>query len=392
MKIPNLIIVEPYRVFFPLGWLMGIVGVSYWSLVSTGLIVSYKPLYHGLIQIELFIFAFAVGFLLTALPKFLRTRSASIFELVSLIVVYILLASTTLSSAPLFISQWIFVLLVVLLIRFAIVRVIESKASPPFSFLLVGFGLFEGILGALLLIFPSSIFPLLGHKLLEQGMVLSLSLGVGTFLGPRLMGVVDTENAIVSLPGRVSNTTLRNSSSIVVVCTIGMLIFVSFLIETGWNREIGFYLRAVTAALCLARFSVLKIPRSKSITGILVATALWAMPLGLLLAGMLPHHEIGMLHLTYIGGFGLLIVTIGAQVITSHGGVHQFWLNHKKGAVLIATAIGFSTIVRMSATFFPNYYLFLIGISAWTFDVALLFWGIGVLRYLGSKMEKTQNA
>ena len=132
---------------------------------------------------------------------------------------------------------------------------------------------------------------------------------------------------------------------------------------------------------------MLKIPRAESVTGILAAIALWNMPLGILLAALLPSHEVGMLHLTYIGGFGLLILTIAAQVISSHGGVHRFWQTCKYGAIFIASMIGISALVRMSASCFPKYYFFLIGNAALIFITALVLWGIGVLRYLGSKSD-----
>lgn len=390
MKFPTMFIVEPYRIFFPLGWLTGLFGVSYWLFISAGWVTGYAPIYHGLIQIELFSSAFAVGFLLTALPKFLRTRTASSAEVWSFLIVYFVLACANLSSA-LIIAQSSFILFILLLVRFAVLRIKERKALPPFSFFLVAFGLFEGGLGALLLIAPLSMFPLLGQKLLEQGMFLSLSLGIGSFLGPRLMGVVDTENAMVSLPGRTkSNLPLYKSPSII-VCVIGLLILASFFIETGWDREVGLYLRAVTAFFCLARFNVLKIPQSPSITGILVATALWAMPIGILLAAFLPNHEVGMLHITYIGGFGLLILTIGAQVTSSHGGVHRFWQTYKTSFVIIALLTGISVLTRMSATLFPQHYFLLIGIAAFSFDLALVLWGLSVLRYLGSKTDRNHQ-
>jgi len=386
MKIPNVILNEPYRLFFPLGWLMGIVGSSYWVLVSTGLIVSYAPFYHGVIQIELFCSAFAVGFLLTALPKFLRTKSATNGELLCLLVAYLWLAAATLSNA-LLVAQWSFIFFISLLIRFAIIRVKERKSMPPFSFFLVAFGLFEGMLGALLVIYPSSTFPLLGQKLLAQGMFLSLSLGIGSFLGPRLMGVVDTENAMISLPGRGSNNLRWYRSPGNVVCAIGAIIFASFFIETGWHREVGLYLRAGAAFFCLARFNLLKIPRSQSVTGIFVAIALWSTALGILMAALLPRHEVGALHFTYIGGFGLLILTIGAQVVSSHGGIHRFWQIHKLGAIFIVSLMSVSALVRMSATFYPSHYFLLIGTAALAFDLAMIGWGIGVLKHVASTAE-----
>lgn len=360
---------------------MGIVGTSYWLLVSAGLIHSYAPLYHGIIQIELFSAAFAVGFLLTALPKFLRARTATNSELACLLVAYLWLAGSALAN-ELFCSQWGFVFLIALLVRFAVVRIKERKAMPPFSFFLVGFGLLEGIIGALLILYPSSMFPLLGQKLVLQGMFLSLSLGIGSFLVPRIMGVVDTTNAIVSLPGRGKELLPWYKSPGTVVCVIGALIFSSFFIETGWNREAGLLLRAGLTFACLARFDVIKLPRGQSIAGSLAAISLWTMALGIFAAALLPSHEVGALHLMYIGGFGLLILTIGAQVISSHGGVPHFWGTYKTYAICIALLMILSALLRMSASFLPELYFVLLGSAALLFDIAILSWGFGVLRYI----------
>ncbi|MCO6432335.1 MAG: NnrS family protein [Deltaproteobacteria bacterium] len=387
MKIPQIVLSEPYRIFFPLGFIMGLFGISYWVAVSTGLVQSYNPLYHGIIQIELFSAAFAVGFLLTALPKFLQARPTTMRELACLVAAYLVLGGAALLN-NLVISQWSFVILISLLIRFAAIRVKERKAAPPFPFLLVAFGLLEGVLGALLLIYPWQLFPGLGQLLLEQGMFLSLSLGVGSFLGPRLMGVVDPANAAVTLPRRAADNLPLYKSPAAIVLAIGLTIFVSFFIEAALHREVGIYLRAAAAFLCLARFNVIRIPRSRTVIGILAAVSLWCMPLGILLAGMFPEHASGMLHLLYIGGFGLLILTIGAQVISTHGGVHRFWEIYKNGAILIGVTVAASVVVRMSATLFPQHYFLLLGTAAMLFDTALILWGAGVLRYISSTISR----
>jgi uncharacterized protein involved in response to NO len=388
MKIPNIVLAEPYRLFFPLGWLMGIMGVSYWLLVSTNLVSTYNTFYHGSIQIELFCSAFAVGFLLTALPKFLGTRTTTKYELLALTVTYLVLAGTTLSGA-LFAAQGSFILLIFLLVRFAVVRVRERKSMPPYSFLLVAFGLLEGVVGAFLINYPCSLFPMLGQKFLEQGMFLSLSLGIGSFLAPRLMGVVDTANAVVSLPGRGDTNLPWYSSPIVAVLLIGLIIFVSFLVETGWNREVGFFLRATATFFCLVRFNIFRLPRRESLSGLFAAVALWSIALGTLLAAFFPNHEIAALHLMYIGGFSFLILTIGAQVISSHGGIHRFWQINKIGAILAALALLTATLCRFTATIFGAYYFGLLGISALAFDIAMLFWGIGLLGYLGNTPQRS---
>lgn len=372
---------EPYRLFFPLGWIAALIGVTYWLLVGTNITGSYNPLFHGLIQIELFASAFAVGFLLTALPKFLRTNSASNFELLSIFGTYLALSLSVLGYLPIM-AQICFIFMLLLVVRFAVIRFRKRKASPPDSFLLVGFGLLQGVLGALLLILPCPSFPFLGQKLLEQGMLLCLSLGIGSFLGPRLMGLVDVTNAIVNIPGtRLANFPFYKDSRLPVLL-YGILIVSSFFIETGLNRNAGFFLRAASTTVCLYQFGILKIPRSPSVVGILVAIALWSIALGLWLAALLPTHEVGALHLTYIGGFGLLILTIGGQVTSSHGGYSKFWAERKTWAILCAVLVILSAILRSLASAISSLYFPILAISAFCFDLALILWGLALLKYL----------
>ena len=387
-KIWSLIKSEPYRIFFPLGWIAGLIGVTYWLLVSTQIISSYNPLLHGLIQIELFASAYAIGFLLTALPKFLRTETTSNIELFSLLASYLALAVVILFNSSLA-AQFFFIVILLQVLRFAILRFKQRKASPPDSFFLVGFGLLQGILGSIALLAPCPFFPLLGQKLIEQGMFLSLSLGIGTFLGPRLMGLVDVTNAIVNTPGAGRKALPWHKDPRLAVFLYGILIVFSFLIETGLNRNLGILIRALTATICLYHFGVLKIPRSASIVGVFVAIALWSMVLGLWIAAAFPAHEIGALHLTYIGGFGLLIISIGAQVISSHGGHPRFWLENKTWAKMVFILVALSTLLRAIASILPNYYFLLLAISAVCLDISLLLWGFGLFKYLFKSGSKT---
>jgi uncharacterized protein involved in response to NO len=65
---------EPFRIFFPLGVLLAWLGVGHWLLYRIGVTQTYSCFFHGLVQMQAFMMAFAVGFLFTALPR--RTQSA----------------------------------------------------------------------------------------------------------------------------------------------------------------------------------------------------------------------------------------------------------------------------------------------------------------------------
>jgi uncharacterized protein involved in response to NO len=72
---------EPFRAFFPLGVLLGWVGIGHWLLYSVGMTATYSCMLHGLVQTQAFLMAFAVGFLMTALPRRTQASPASAGEL-----------------------------------------------------------------------------------------------------------------------------------------------------------------------------------------------------------------------------------------------------------------------------------------------------------------------
>src|SRR5437868_10621732 len=69
--------IDPYRIFFPLGIILGAAGVSIWPLYYYGVTEGYSGRAHALVQTDGFLYAFVVGFLLTAIPRFTGTETPS---------------------------------------------------------------------------------------------------------------------------------------------------------------------------------------------------------------------------------------------------------------------------------------------------------------------------
>src|SRR5215468_9465542 len=68
---------DPYRIFFPVGIFLGVMGVSIWPLYYFGIIDSYSGRAHAFVQTDGFLYAFIAGFLLTAIPRFTGTEAPS---------------------------------------------------------------------------------------------------------------------------------------------------------------------------------------------------------------------------------------------------------------------------------------------------------------------------
>jgi uncharacterized protein involved in response to NO len=76
---------EPFRIFFPAGLLLGIIGVSLWILYYMGAGVPYPNVAHARLMIEGLMASFIFGFLGTAGP---RLTSAPHFSLPEIAIVF----------------------------------------------------------------------------------------------------------------------------------------------------------------------------------------------------------------------------------------------------------------------------------------------------------------
>src|SRR5437588_7139123 len=183
---------DPYRIFFPLGIVLGVMGVAIWPLYYYGVTEGYSGRAHAFVQPDGFLYAFIAGFLLTAIPRFTGTEPPS--RRVQCVLAAIIAACAIAFEFQFFIAgQTIFVIEHFILIALAIRRFRRRRQDPPETFPLVGLGLLSGTLAALInagiawnIIGP--FWDPLGKRLMTEGMVLLLVLGIGGFLGPRLLG------------------------------------------------------------------------------------------------------------------------------------------------------------------------------------------------------------
>src|SRR2546422_1651167 len=174
---------DAYRIFFPLGIILGVFGVSIWPLYYFGLTEGYSGRSHAFVQTDGFLYAFIVGFLLTAIPRFTGTEPPSRrvqYALAAIIAISAILFEFQFFAA----GQTGFVVSHVMLMTLAVRRFMRRQLDPPDTFVLAGLGLFSGALGALInaAISWNIIGPFwdpLGKRLLTEGMVLLLVLGVG---------------------------------------------------------------------------------------------------------------------------------------------------------------------------------------------------------------------
>lgn len=363
---------EPYRLFMPLGIALGWAGVAHWLLYAMGILPHYQPIFHALTQIQGFLMSFAVGFLMTAIPKRTGTWPAATWQ--------IGLAAGCLVGTPVAawyerwaLSQGCWLLLAFLLVGFVLRRAVSSRAGrrPPVSFVWVPLAFTMGISGAILAGVGGALggdrwaWHEIGRGLVLQGMFLGLVVGIGSFALPLMTRGEAQPDATGSRRDRwllachvVAAVALaatfwleRHAPGPAHVCR-GLLVLGALWrggglthrpTKPGWNRRV-------------------------------IWVAAWLVPSGYFLAALFPAQPRAGLHVTFIGGFALLAMAVGAHVIVGHAGRDALkdgrpWPLVASGTLLLA-----AMIPRALLDFDPPRFFLWLGTAAAMFLAATLLW------------------
>ncbi len=371
---------EPFRIFFPLAVVLGAIGVGHWLFYATGVTETYSGFLHGQVMAQAFMMAFATGFLLTALPR--RTQSP---PPAALEIAIALVALATVTAGALMgrwaLAQLAYAGLFALLLQFALRRFLGYGAArrPPASFVLVPIGVAHGVAGALLIVLatrpgaPPWVIGL-GRLFVEQGVFLSLAIGIGSLVLPIMAG---------EPPPPDLAATPRERRKLAAYAGLGVALAASMILETaGWIR-LGPILRAVvvTAGLCLGG-GAWRAPGKPGVHRRLVWLSVWLMPVGLLGAGLAPDLRIAWLHVLFIGGFSLMGFGVATHVSLSHlPNLERFALGRPPAIVVLGVAMVLALLARLGADFSAGYFTHLAWASAlWIAGAAV--W----LGFLGPKL------
>lgn len=356
---------EPFRLFFPVGVALGAFGVSHWIWYAAGLSATYSGRFHGLVQIQGFEMAFATGFLMTALPRIIESRGTRPWELaLGLILCLGGIAAVTLGAwHP---GQVLFLLLTVHLWVFALRRLPGRGDNPPPEFVFLGLGLLSASVGGFLMAHPLAGFPLLGERLVFEGVFLGFVLGAGSYLGPRLLYGDRSD----------SPTTGPAARRQALACTaFGLLIAVSFPISSAWSERWGYMLRGVvTLAYLFWALGLYRRPVPIQLHVRLLWISFWCVPLGLLFAALFPGYRTTLLHLTYAGGFGLMTLIIATRVVVAHCGFDDFWDRGSVAVYGVVVAASLGVVIRVWAPFWPILYWGTLALAAGFWLLASLIW------------------
>ncbi|MCR4336760.1 MAG: NnrS family protein [Candidatus Omnitrophica bacterium] len=375
-EMANVICREPYRLFFPLGVGMGMVGISPWLIYAMGLSETYSGFFHSSMQMLVYMNCFIVGFLMTFIPRFTGTFYASKAEILSFLFIFMGMAIF------LYRQEWatariLYLIWLVLLIVFVMRRVPHREKAggkPPVELIWIPVAIFHAFVGTIILllvgwqIIPGAMSKI-GRPLMEQGFIIAIVLGIGGFLIPRTLGTYQKEEvAPGGCCGSCVSTAQKISPTIKAlwfhgVC--GFFLFMSFWFKGSEWSSVGYVLQGVVATGQFFWTRILpRYPRDVGFYGKLAWISCWMIVIGFWGAAFFPQYDAEMLHIAFIGGFSLMTFAIATMVILSHGGQAERLKKPLWVLWVVFVALVFTLLKRMSVIFFPEIYFKMLGMAS----------------------------
>lgn len=372
--------IHPYRLFFPLGAIGGVLGVGQWIFWSLGFHVPNVSVVHTTLQAQGFLASFVIGFLFTAFPRFTGSppvpRLSIAFTFGAMLVFFIAAAG----FRDLWIAQAAF-LCALAGLGSAMVRALALRTKPLIGpFALVGFGLAHAVAGPILILVSrfgeaSTTLYSVGRQMVQLGFLLCAVMGVTGKLAPFLMGYGDIDPVDTPL-----DRLRRSPLAVVLHVAVGLLIATSFILEP-FHPRFALFLRAavVTAHLAVfARFA--RLPARTETYRVFFSISTWMVALGLWAEALWPVYRVAALHITFIGGFSLMIFSFGSLVVFSHSARAALIAGPMKPLRWIGGAVLLALVLRVSADLSANQYMALIHSASGTWVLAAIGWLIYAMR------------
>lgn len=363
------IIKEPYRLYFPLGVFFLLWGALIWVPLLWGAGV-YPVLAHRYLMLNGFVGCFIGGFLMTAVPKFSKTKTASKLE------VFLYLAVTLVGIIPAYADKTEIVFFLssmqpLLLLYFLFTRILHRRENPPYSFIFIFVGLFlwffSGLAG---IFFDAEAFKQLHY----EGAIASIILGVGSRLIPGILGHVE----IVKAQREKYENVLPILRTVPVPFFLLIISFVGSYFLVEWGGPI----RALDVSIVgLVYWRLWKFPIEKTALTWNIWIAGWMIVLSFVVKAL--SHE-GLIHIShsfFISGIVLLSLLIATRVLQSHGPKDPK-LEQSKILYLVTFLLILTASTRVSAYLLTEMYLSHLGYSSLLLSTAAIIWSYKYLRYV----------
>lgn len=361
---------EPYRIFFPIGILCLLYGILLWlpQIWNPG---DYPVLVHRYLMLNGFVASFIAGLLMTAVPRFSKTRIAKKWEILFFFLLTImgtLFAYREQETAVLVISSLQALTLLVFIVR----RVSKRKANPPYTFIFVFVGLLLWLISGIGGIF----FDVEAFKHLHyEGSIVAIILGIGSRLIPGILEHIE----IIKSQKEVEGNPKPLFQSIP---WYFYLIILSFILSYFLEDHFGSILRSVVVGIiAIFYWKLLVLPRKKSALAWNLWLCGWFILVSFLLKAIWQEGLIHASHSLFLSGIVLLSLLIATRVIQSHGPKDEK-LENWGGLYVVCTLIVLATATRVTAFLMPDGYLRHLGYSSFVLALAILIWSYKYLRFV----------
>lgn len=364
----------------------GVLGAALWIFFKLGWIELYPAASHANLMIGGFLFSYALGFLWTAIPRFLQApmpRPRELAVLVSAMAVTPVLG--LLADPTLFYGATLIALVQTALFGRARFRLRRSAPPPSFLFLMAGIS-FAIVSLCVLIVSPFVELPGLieafARTFFLKGFVLCLILGVGQKLLPVLLGWHPMPSG--------GGERFRIDS---IAPPILLALLAGVLLEAvGELRWAGFAYAAALASAGLLRMKLGRLPRTRSA----LAYGVWLSGLAVALSPLSlaydPGFAVHFWHLVFISGMGLMTLFVSLRVLLSHSGQEFLRWEKKPALYLMGALILLASFTRVTAPLLGPASLFShYAYAAGAWIAALLIWCFYFVRFtpgLGSHSGK----
>ena len=361
---------EPYRLFFPLGVVLGQVGVVHWLLYALGVASSWRSTSHALTQVQGFMLCFALGFLYTFIPRRTGTEGPSAAR----VIVSLLLPVAVTASAwweAWWLAEAFFLAQLGVLLSFVVprLRAPGPGRTVPEGMLWVPLALGLGAAGAVLTAVPPGMGPrwlhAVGTGLLLQGMFAGLVLGVGGMLLPMFLHGQP--------PGVATGARRRVTQALHAAAA---LLFVASFFEEPWvSSRWGHGLRAAVVALALVGPTRLWRPPSQAgLHRWLIWVSAWLLPLGYVTVALRPELRTAGLHVVFLGCFALMALAVSTHVVLAHGGHARLLSGHPWQVGAVGALMFVALVARVLVPFTGDHFTLWLGLAAAAFLGATALW------------------
>ncbi len=365
---------KPYRIFFYLGCFFGLFFI-FWTLYAFTGWGRYPGPSHAVGANSLLLGAFAAGLLWFRLQPLRKSPSVSFWLATVLALLYLSEFATIFVRA----ISWTYVLMALKFLLLLVLlqrQLYQARAVQPTAFVWLSFALIAQLLGAVGLLAvdlqpaPSFVYAY-SYLLVIKATPMAFYIGLAALFLPamsQLQPLLSDQQQ--SMPAQSSSRAVW-----LWLLVVGLLFSLSCeaMTSTVW-QQVGLGLQlliVVGMALSWRRCYPLAKP---TLLRWFAKGSLFALLLGFLLAALLPHEKMHLLHLSFMSGYLLAALWTASYIIVHAEGrpidlLERFW-----PLGLIWLLVFIAAITRATAQWVT--YLWHLGYAAATLFLVFLLWGV----------------